>query len=312
MYNGPVAVCSRTFSKHPKLRDAMKSQFSNVVFNDEGLNLSGEELIKFISGKDGVIVALEKVTHDVISQLPSLKVVSKYGVGLDNVDIDSLKKNNIQLGWTGGVNRRSVSELTLGFALDLLRKITQHHNLNKSGQWKNLFGNTLTGKRIGIIGCGFIGKDLVEILKPFKCEVFVNDLLDVSDFARSVNATPSTKEDIFKTCDIITLHVPYSSETHHLVSAHQLSLMKPNAILINTSRGNVVDEESLYKALTSKQIAGAALDVFAEEPPKDLRLLQLENFVSTPHVGGSSEEAILSMGQSAIDNLYALLSKGRL
>ncbi len=311
MYQGPVAVCSRTFSRHKKLREEMQSRFSNIVFNDEGLNLFDASLVDFIKGKDGVIVALEKVTDHIVAQVPELKVISKYGVGLDNIDIESLKKNNIQLGWTGGVNRRSVSELTLGFMLDLLRKITQHHTMIKGGEWKNLFGHTLSGKRIGIIGCGYIGKDLVELLQPFKCEILVNDIVDLEDFCRAYALTPSSKDTIFKTCDVVTLHVPYTSETHHLVSNSQFKMMKPNSILINTSRGNVVDEHALYIALQEGSIAGAALDVFSTEPLNQSPLLMLNNFISTPHVGGSSEEAILKMGLSAIENLYSLLTEGR-
>jgi phosphoglycerate dehydrogenase-like enzyme len=312
MYQGPVAVCSRTFSKHPHLREAMKARFSNIRFNDEGLTLSEASLAQFLKESDGAIVALEKVTADVLKQLPRLKVISKYGVGLDNLDLEAFKKFNVQLGWTGGVNRRSVSELTLGFMLDLLRKISHHNHLNKSGHWKNLFGNTLSGKRVGIIGCGFIGKDLVDLLSGFKCEILVNDVLDLNEFCKTKGVRSVPKEKILRTCDVITLHVPYSPETHHLISENQLQMMRPTAILINTSRGNVVDEAALYLALKNGRLAGAALDVFSTEPPQNSPLMSLDNFISTPHVGGSSEEAIMSMGLSAIENLYTLLQGARI
>lgn len=298
-----VAVASRTFSRHPVLREEMLTRFSNVTFNDEGLTLSGDALVGFLRGHRGAILALEKLTADVIQQLPDLQVVSKYGVGLDNIDIAALERSGKRLSWTGGVNRRAVAELALVMMMGVLRNVFASVRQMSNREWKNAGGTDLTGKSVGIIGCGFVGSELAKILRAFDCRVLVNDLKDVSALAREFGAEVATKEEIYRECDVVSLHVPYNEHNHRLVGAAQLQAMKPGAVLVNTSRGGVVDEEALFRALESKHLLGAAMDVFAVEPSIESPLLGLPNFFGTPHIGGSSQEAILNMGRAAIDGL---------
>lgn len=305
--HNPIAVSSRTFSKHQQLRNELSQKFDNVTFNDSGKNLQGNELIEFLSNKEGAIVALEKIDESILSKITSLKVISKYGVGIDNLDLDALKKYNIQLGWSGGVNRRSVSELTLSFILNLIRGTHNNSNQVKAGTWKYDGGAQLSEKTVGIIGCGYIGKDLVEILKPFKCKILVNDIQSVDTYCKQNGLVSASKEEIYQTADIITLHVPATDLTKDLINAKSLSMMKKEAILVNTSRGAVINESDLKEALKSKKIAAAALDVFKTEPPTDIELLSLPNLIATSHIGGSSAEGILAMGRSAIENLERLL-----
>lgn len=306
-YQGQVAVCSRTFSCHPILRAETLEAFANVRFNDAGEKLSGSSLISFLHDCDGAIVALEKVDSSILAELPHLNVISKYGVGLDNIDIDALSEHHVELGWSGGVNRRSVSELTLGMMLALIRKIYQHHDVLRNHVWKNLQGAQLSEKTVGIIGCGYIGQDLVKLLKPFNCNIIINDILDKSELCSEQSIKQTSKEEVFEQADVLSLHVPLTSETHQLINADVLKKMKPQSILINTSRGNVVDEEALHHSLKHGEIAGAALDVFANEPLGPSPLLSLENFIATPHIGGSSQEGVLAMGRSAITHLKKLL-----
>ncbi|MCB0408141.1 MAG: phosphoglycerate dehydrogenase [Bdellovibrionales bacterium] len=288
----------------------MQQKFSNIKFNDDGLKLEGNSLVEFLRGCEGAIVALEPINNDVLAGLSdNLKIISKYGVGLNNIDQQAMEKYRIVLGWRGGVNRRAVSELALGMILDLFRKISLHNSELKAGRWNMLRGVQLTEKTVGIIGLGNIGKDLVKLLTPFSCKILGCDITDVSQFAKQHNIEMVSAEEIYKYSDVVSLHVPYTEKTHMMINDTALSHFKKNAVLINLSRGNIVDEASLYKHLSAGTIAGAAMDVFANEPLIESPLFKCDNFVGTPHVGGSSEEGILAMGTSAIDELANYFSK---
>jgi len=245
----------------------------------------------------------------VLSEAKRLKIISKYGVGLDNINLDSLKKRNITLGWTGGVNQRSVSELTLCFILGLFRNVFQSAFKLKNTRWEKNGGQQLTGKTIGIIGCGHIGSDLIELLTPFKCTLLVNDIVDKSKFCLSHGATQTNLKTLVSESNLISLHVPLTTLTKDMVDENFLSKMKSDAYLINTSRGGIVNEKVLKKALEQKKIAGAAIDVFADEPPSDEKFINLPNLASTPHIGGNAREAVEAMGLSAIDHLIAFFKR---
>ena len=298
-----IAVCSRSFSKNKVLRRELLEKYDNVYFNDDGLALTGETLIAFLHGATHAIIALEKIDDNLLSRLPELKVISKYGVGLDMIDIKSIKRHNVRLGWTGGVNRRSVSELVISFAISLLRHVPESYRGVLSGIWRQYIGGQLSGKTVGIIGCGFVGKDLVKMLKPFDCKILVNDILDQTEFYKKHNILKVSLRELLLHSDVVTLHVPLDDSTHNILSSDRLSLMKSSAILINIARGGLIDEEALKLMLKEGRIAAAGLDVFSIEPPMDIELLNLPNFLVTPHIGGSSEEAILSMGRAAINGL---------
>lgn len=297
-----IAVTSPSFCKHPVLIKKIKEAFDSVKLNTEGKLFNQHELIQFLKGYDAVIIGLDTISHQVIEALPELKIISKYGVGLNNIDLDYCHKKGIVIGWTGGVNRLSVAEMCLGNILALIRNLSISSKLMAKGEWVKNGGEQLTGKRVGIIGLGFIGKELVRLLSPFHCEIWVNDIVYDEDFVVKNNLSKKTKEEIFSACKVISLHVPYSEDTHHLVGASQMNQMKDGAILINSARGGLVDEVALFSELKSGRIS-AALDVFEVEPPTDLNFLQLNNLISTPHIGGNSVEAVEAMGLSAIAHL---------
>lgn len=298
-----VAVCSRSFSRNPVLREELLQKYEQVKFNDEGLSLNGDSLIEFLSGCDKAITALERLDEKVLSALPDLKVIGKYGVGLDMIDMHAMQKYGKELGWTGGVNRRSVSELVIAFSIALLRHVPAAQQEVLSGTWRQHIGGYLSGRTVGIIGCGFIGKDLVPLLQAFGCSILVNDIQDYSDFYKQHNISSVSVEELLEQSDIVTLHTPLDESTRNILSAERLALMKPEAILINAARGGLVDEDALKEMLKTGKLAGAALDVFAIEPPQDQELLELPNFLVTPHIGGSAKEAILAMGRAAIEGL---------
>lgn len=298
-----VAVCSRSFSRHPILRAELSARYVNVTFNDTGGSLAGDELVAFLRNHDKAITALERIDDTILSQLPQLKVIGKYGVGLDMIDMAAMRRHGVRLGWTGGVNRRSVSEMVISFAVAMLRHFPAAQQEVLAGIWRQHVGGLLTGKTVGVIGCGFIGKDLVELLQPWGCSILANDILDFPDFYARYGVTPVGLEELLQRSDVVTLHVPLDESTRNLLSAVRLSLMKPSAILINAARGGLVDEAVLKTMLMEKRLAAAAFDVFAVEPPQDRELLTRPNFLVTPHIGGSAEEAILAMGRAAIDGL---------
>lgn len=298
-----VAVCSRSFSQNPVLRSELLERYKMVTFNEAGLNLNDDSLIKFLSGHDKAIIALEKIDELILSRLPQLKVISKYGVGLDQIDMAAMRTHGKYLGWTGGVNRRSVSELVISFAIAILRHVPLVHREVISGSWNHHLGSYLTGKTVGIIGCGHVGKDLAPLLKAFDCSILSNDILDFPNFYRAYGIKAVNLEDLLKQSDIVTLHVPLDDSTRGMLDGKRLALLKPSAVLINLARGGLVDEGALKKMLQEKRLAAAAFDVFAQEPPQDRELLELPNFLATSHIGGSSQEAVLAMGRAAIAGL---------
>jgi phosphoglycerate dehydrogenase-like enzyme len=298
-----VAVCSRSFSKNLTLRKELLNQYKKVTFNDEGLKLQGDSLIAFLRGHQKAITALETIDDYVLSQLPELNVISKFGVGIDMIDVRAISKHGKKFGWTGGVNKRSVSELVISFAIALLRHVPASNREVISGTWRQHVGGQLSGRTIGVIGCGHIGKDLIKLLQPFECSILVNDIRKYEDFYKKYNVEYLELEELLKRSDIVTLHVPLDESTKDMLTVDRLALMKKSAILINLARGGLVDEIALKNMLLDKRLSGAAFDVFLEEPPQDQELLSLPNFLVTPHIGGSSQEAILAMGRAAIQGL---------
>ncbi len=298
-----IAVCSRSFSLNEILRQELLQRYKNVTFNDEGTKLEGEVLVDFLRGHSKAITALEVIDDSVLAKLSGLGVISKYGVGLDMIDMDAMRNHGVRLGWKGGVNRRSVSELVISFAIALLRHVMAANREVLSGIWRQHMGGYLSGRTVGIIGCGHIGKDLVQMLQPFGCPILVNDIQDYSDFYEQYGVQAVSIEDLLAQADVVTLHVPLDGSTRNILTAERLALMKTEAILINAARGGLVDEEALKVMLKEGQLAAAAFDVFAVEPPQDTELLELPNFIVTPHIGGSAREAILAMGRAAIEGL---------
>ncbi len=298
-----VAVTSRSFSRHPVLREKLLERYPGATFNDDGVALAGDDLVAFLKGHDRAIIALEILDAPLLAALPELKVFSKYGVGFDTIDLEAMADAGVKLGWTGGTNKRSVSELVISFAVQLLRHTSEAGAEVLDGTWRQYIGRQLSDRTVGIVGCGHVGKDLGHLLRAFGCRVLAHDILDFPDFYAEHGIQPVGLEELLKEADVVTLHLPLDDTTRNIVSAERLALMKPDAILINAARGGLIDEAALKSALEEGRLGGAGLDVFATEPPDDRALLELPNVIVTPHLGGSAEEAILAMGRAAIDGL---------
>jgi len=298
-----VAVGSRTFSRHPQLRSELLALYPDTIFNDQGLSLKGDELVEFLSNRDAAIIALEPMTEKVFSALPELKVIGKFGVGFDKLDLAAMTRCGVRLGWTGGVNKRSVTELAVTMMISLLRNVDISGREIREGQWKLRPGRELSFQTVGIIGCGHIGKDLAIILRALGCKVLVNDIIDFADFYKEHGLIPVSLDELLEQADVVTLHVPLNQDTRYMICAESLARMKETAILINTARGGLVDEVALKERLKSGKLFAAAFDVFEIEPPQDMELLNLHNFMVTTHMGGSAAEAILAMGRAAIKGI---------
>jgi len=283
----------------------LKRFFPNVKVNEKGTLFKKDDLIEFIGGAECLIVGLDKIDDQVLKKCSNLKMISKYGVGLDNVDLVSCKKRNIKIGWTGGINKLSVAEMTLGFMLMLSRSLYETSNQLKNKMWNKNGGFQLSGKTVGIIGVGNIGKEVVRLLKPFKCKILVNDIVEQSEYYTENNLIELPRNEIFEKSDIITLHTTLDKDTNNLVDLKLLNQMKNSSYIINTSRSGIIVENDLKYALKNNIIAGAAIDVYVSEPPSDYELLGLSNLICTPHIGGNAIEAVEAMGMSAIKHVKA-------
>ena len=301
--NFRIKVTSRSFSRHPMLKQELLELFPNSIFNIGGPLTGLPNIAEFLSDADGVILGLEQMDLPVLKQLRNVKIIAKYGVGLDNLDVSSAKELGITVGWSGGVNKRSASEQALGFMLGLSRNLFFSSFPLKNGKWEKEGGSFLTGKTIGIIGCGHIGADVIYLLQAFKCRILICDILDKSGVVDTYGVTQVSQDELLAESDMISLHVSLTELTQGMVNEKFLKKMKPSAHLINNSRGLVVNQKALKNALQQKAIAGAALDVFESEPPDDLEFLSLPNLMVTPHIGGNANEAVLAMGRSAIRHL---------
>jgi D-3-phosphoglycerate dehydrogenase len=298
-----IAVASRSFSRNAALRAELLARYPNVTFSQSPSVLDGAELVALLRGHDSAIVGLERIDDWVLDQVPELRIISKYGVGLDAVDLDAIARRGIRLGWTGGVNRRSVSELTIAFAIALLHRVPETAATLRASTWRPLVGRQLTGKTVGIVGCGFVGQDVVRLLAPFECRVLAHDIRDYPDFYRQYQITPVPLAQLLGEADIVSMHVPLDRSTKGMIGAAELAKMRQGSYFINAARGGLVDEEALAQSLESGHLAGAACDVFQLEPDANARLLAQPTFLGTPHIGGSTQEAQLAMGRAAIDGL---------
>ena len=303
-----IGVSSRSFSKSKELREILEKNFHNIRYNEDLLHFDEDALIEFLGGCEGVIVSEDKISKNVIDKLPALRVVAKFGVGLDGIDIDYLEKKNIFLGWKPGVNSSSVAELALAYIIIMLREAYLLNREMIESKWQKVKNSRdLSDTTIGIIGYGHIGKKLASYLDPYGCKILVFDPMIEVNKRISENITSYSLDELLINSDAISIHVPLINETKNLIAEKQLSMMKRGSVLVNLARGGIVNEMSLYEALKTKHLSGAACDVFENEPTNTKKfnsnLLELKNFFSTPHIAGTSKQTVKKLGLSAIDSL---------
>jgi phosphoglycerate dehydrogenase-like enzyme len=299
-----IAVSSRSFSRNPTLRQELLDRYPQARFNLEGTAvLSGDLLVQFLRGAGKAITGLDVLDEAVFRAVPELRLVSKYGVGLDMIDLDAARRYGVSIRWTPGVNRQAVAELAVCLMIALCRSVVPLATELAAGGWRHPGGRQISSSTVGIVGCGHVGQQVARLCRAFGATVLAHDIRAYDDFYRDTGVTPATLDAVLEQSDIVTLHVPLDATTRGLIDARALARMKRDAFLINTARGGIVDESALKGALVGGRIGGAAFDVFAIEPPIDRELLQLPTFIGTPHIGGGTREAVLAMGRAAIEGL---------
>lgn len=296
--------------------EILKKAGIEIKQNSQNKILSKPELRQAVKGMDGVLALLtDKIDAEVLEAAGSqLKIVANYAVGFDNIDIKAAQKQGVIVTNTPDVLTEAVAEHSLALMMAVARKVVESDKFLRAGQWdkwepQGFLGPQLTGKTLGVVGLGRIGSMLAKIAcRGLGMKVLYYDVAKNSQFERQFKAKFRTLAQLLQQSDVVSLHVPLLPATKHLIGAKELKMMKKSAILINTARGSVVDEEALVKVLEKKEIRGAGLDVFEQEPKVPHQLVKLANVVLTPHIASATHEAREAMAKIAADNLVAVLS----
>ena len=287
--NQSVLICDQVA---PILNEILQKNGLKITYEPE---ITPDQIKEKISNFDIVVVrSRTKITKEMIDRATQCKIIARVGVGLDNIDVDAAKAKGIRVinAVEGAMN--AVAELVLGLMLSLAREIPRADREIRNGNWlkKELMGSELSGKYLGIVGLGNIGKRLAKLARGLNMNIIGFDVMPIADdFARDVGLIKADIDTLLSSADYPSFHVPLTETTHHLVNSKRISTMKKTAYIINTSRGEIIDEDALYNALKEGKIAGAALDVFEKEPAVGNKLATLPNVVCTPHIGAQTKEA---------------------
>ncbi len=294
------------------------SQYFEVTSNQSDVPMDPETLALRLSDKQGALITLtDKIDAALLARCPNLKAVCNIAVGFNNIDLDACTKAKVMATNTPGVLDDTTADFTWALILATARRLTEAESYLRSGLWegwklKQFLGLDVHHATLGILGLGRIGQAVARRAAGFEMEVIYHDVRRASpDVEQACRASFVAKEVLLAQADILTLHVPYAPETHHLIGQAELKQMKPTAILINTARGGVVDDAALIEALRSGTIAGAGLDVFENEPKFNPQFLELKNVVLAPHIASSSRATRLKMAMLAAENLVSALTTGR-
>lgn len=306
-----VLVTSRSFAGHDsapiRLMEEHGLEVIRVLAGEQSVE---EQLETLLPQSVGVIAGLEPYPRALLEKCKDLKIISRYGVGYDKVDVDAARELGICVSITPGANEDSVADLAFALMLGSARHVAFSDQTLRAGKEKRPVGTEMWRKTLGVVGTGRIGKGVIRRAKGFDMEVLCYDVYPDEAFAREVGARYVTLEQLLRASDYISLHTPFTEETRNLISAEELAMMKPSAVLVNTARGGIVDEEALYQALKNGHIAAAALDAMVFEPPCDSPLLTLDNFIATSHLGATTYDAVHKMSMMAAENLVQLLETG--
>lgn len=304
-----LLVTPTTFGKQdPRLRQDLESRVGQVRYNPESRPLTAAELMPLVADIDGWIAGLDEISADVIAAAPRLKVVARYGVGVDRVDIAAATRAGIVVTNTPGANSVAVAELAIGLMLALGRRLCQADRATHCGEWRRYSGVGLRGKTVGLVGLGSIGREVAARLAGFGCRVVAADPYVRPEAAAGLRVRLVELDELLASADFVSLHPAATPETTGMVNAGFLGKMKAGAYLVNTARGELIDEAALQQALESGRLAGAALDCFRREPPAaDHPLLRLPQVIATPHMGAHTDDATDTMGRMALAACLAVL-----
>jgi D-3-phosphoglycerate dehydrogenase len=304
-----LLVTPTSYGKNdPRLKTELEALVAEVIYNPTGKPLKSPEVAGLLRGVDGYIAGVDNIDRAALQQADRLKVISRYGVGVDSVDLQAAAERGIVVTNTPGANSVSVAELTVGLLLSLARQIPEGAAALRQGNYPRLAGVSLEGKAIGIVGLGAIGKELARRLRGFDCRLIAFDPFPDRAFAEANGVELLPLDDLLERSDFISLHLPLLPETQGLVNRDFLAKTKRGAFLVNTARGEIIEESALLEALQSGHLRGAALDVFAVEPPSpDNPLLAMKQVISTPHLASQTDSATNRMGWMAFHDCLAVL-----
>lgn len=291
-----------------KAMDVLRQFTRDLVFNPTGKPLTENLLIPLLKDCDGYIAGLDEITGKVLDSCPNLKVISRYGSGYDCVDLKAAHSRGITVTNTPSVNAEAVGELAFGLVLSLARNIPFLNQQTRDGNWPRFTGMELAGKHMGIIGLGAIGKVVARCAQGFSMHVCAYDPFLDSEYAEKNHIRACSLEELISSADVISLHLPLTPSTKYMINQEAIAKMKDGVIIINTSRGGIIDEVSIYEALVSGKVGGLGLDAFEVEPPVNSPLLRLKNVISTPHTGAHTREAKEHMADLAVRNLIDVLT----
>jgi phosphoglycerate dehydrogenase-like enzyme len=303
-----VLVTATSYGKNDStLFSHLETRVGEAIYNTTGKPLDSKQLQVQLPGMDGYIAGLDCIDRPAILSSNQLQVIARYGVGVDAVDLAAAKERGIIVTNTPGANSVSVAELAVGMLLALARNLVTATQATRAGQWPRLNGVSLEGKTVGILGFGSIGRNVAKRLCGFDCAILAYDpLLPEGPGEHGARLVP--QNEVIGQADFLTLHCPLLENNRGMVNDSFIARMKPGAFLINTARGELVDEEALLHALQAGQLSGAALDVFARQPPDPHNpLLALPQVIATPHTGAHSDSATNAMGWGALVNCLAVL-----
>lgn len=286
-----------------------RKYFDEVVLNPWGRRGTQDEIRQIWDGADVIICGAEAFDRAFVMEAPaSLKVLSHYGVGVDSIDIPACKERGITVCNTPGANADSVAEMALCLMMACARQVVNHDEHTRLGEWKRFPSMELKGKKLGLVGFGAIGRGVARRAAAFGMEIRAYDPYFNQAAGAELGVREASLEEVLSGSDIISLHLPCTKETYHIMNAEKLALLKPDAILINTARGDLIDEEALVAALKENRLRAAGLDVYAQEPIRESPLFGLRNVTLMPHCSANTPEAATSMGTMAVENAYRALN----
>lgn len=303
-----VIIATRSFgSASPRPLHMLEEAGLEISWVDANSPSVQDEILELAPEASAIIVGLVPITERIIEKSSKLKIVSMYGVGVNHIDLDAARRNGIIVTNCPGSNDQAVADLAIGLMLTVARCIPQIDRDIRAGHWKKYLGGELWQKKLGLIGLGNIAKGVAHRAKGFDMQIGAFDPYASVEVAETHGVSLLSFDEVIATSDFVSLHAPLTDETKGMFSSEQFKKMKPSSYLINTARGGLVDEQALYVALSNEEIAGAGLDVFAEEPLEDSRLVELSNVVLTAHTGTHTKEAIERMGMMAVENVLRVL-----
>ncbi len=310
---GKILVTARSFRKIPGphwrlLEDAGYT----LVESPHDRPLGPDEFALLLPEVDGVILGVDAVPASVLASANRLKILSRCGVGVDGIDMQAATARGVVVTTTPGANSVAVAELTIALILALLRDIPHHNKVVRQGGWERKMGSELADCTLGLVGLGRIGLEVARRARAFETRIlFTDPEPPPEEVTRSLGASARDLDSLLSESDIVSLHLPLTDRTQGMIGARELESMKKSCILVNTSRGGLVDEQALHAALSADSLAGAASDVFSQEPPGQNPLLELDNFIATPHIGSSTVQTALRMGLMASRNALTVLEGRR-